>query len=113
MEKNKTRKRKTENLIKEKTKERSNSVEKKAKSTKKDKKTNSSTSKSKKQKVTKVVKDIIISDDKTENKTIKIKEIKKGSSPLNKEISIYSWNVNGLRAVIDKGELEKFINAGK
>ena len=33
--------------------------------------------------------------------------------PKNSNLKICSWNVNGLRAVINKGSIEKFIKTGK
>ncbi len=33
--------------------------------------------------------------------------------PSDKELKIYSWNINGLRATINKGSIDKFIEKGK
>ena len=33
--------------------------------------------------------------------------------PSEGQITIYSWNVNGLRASINKGAIERFIETGK
>ena len=42
-----------------------------------------------------------------------IKVNKEFSNSSIKQINIYSWNVNGLRSVIQKGLLDEFIKSGK
>ncbi len=46
----------------------------------------------------------------TEN--VKVVSDKKLSNKSNDLISIYSWNVNGLRAIINKGTLNEFVEKG-